>query len=396
MGRREILLMVKQKINPNINDPIENLYIHVPYCHQKCGYCDYYSVVKSPDYDLFLSGIKKEWEMTKSYIQKHNNRLAPLKTLYFGGGTPSILPPKILKNIIVFFEQEIGFDPQIEMTLEVNPEPQGQETVVAGIESGINRISLGFQAQQDELLKKIGRIHLFQDFLEMLTLIRKNRLENISCDLMFALPDQTLADVLKSAQTLIDLDIPHVSFYSLDLEENTPFYKKYHQSPELLPSTAEEREMYYQLLKIFEKNTYHYYELSSVAKNNLYSRHNTNYWSTRPYLGLGPSAHSYFNGIRKGNIRSIKAWLDDPWQNAEFETIDLELAMREYAMLVFRQAKGFSVKEFENRFRIKNPFELELESLIKQKLIIQDQTENRYYLSKQGLDFANLVFMEFL
>ena len=389
--------MLKLQKNPNIDDPIENLYIHVPFCHKKCGYCDYYSIVsQTADYESFLEAIKKEWKITKNYLEKNHNPLRPLKTLYFGGGTPSVLSPQILTQLINYFESEIGFASDIEITMEVNPEPIGQETVLAGIKTGVNRISLGFQDKQDHLLKKIGRLHSYQDFLRMLDLIREQGIKNISCDLMFGLPDQNIEEALISAQTLIDLQIPHISFYSLILEENTLFYKKYAKHPELLPSEDSEREMYRQLLNIFESNQYQYYELSSVAKDNYFSRHNYNYWSTKPYLGLGPGAHSYFNGIRKGNIRSIKDWALDPWKSAEIEEIDFDLAMREYAMLAFRLNEGFSVEKFEKRFLIKNPFEKELKNLIEQGLIVKDQQFEQYYLNPKGLDFANLVFMEFL
>lgn len=386
-----------ERKNPNCLENINSIYIHVPFCHAKCGYCDYYSLNTSlANYAAYYQGIAEELAETTAYCREQNIAIDPLKTLYFGGGTPSVLPPQILQKIIFLCRDSFGFNENIEITLEVNPEPISKATVLAGIAAGVNRISLGFQAKQDELLQRIGRRHSYQDFLSTLKYIQQAGVNNISCDLMFGLPGQTLTDVEQSALDLIRLQIPHISFYSLILEEHTLFYKRYHEHPERLPSEDLERRMYARLLQMFSAADYEYYELSSTAKPGYYSRHNYNYWTTKPYLGFGPGAHGYFAGVRKGNIRSLKKWLSDPFHSAEFETIDFDLAMREYAMLTFRLSSGFSISEFEKRFALQNPFQNELEKLLHKGLIYFNKQKQAYVLTEKGLDFANEVFIEFI
>lgn len=383
--------------NPNITDPIESLYIHVPFCTRKCGYCDFYSISsKVADFSAFYQGLQEELAATLAEITQNNLRMNKLKTFYIGGGTPSVLPHDVMTCTINLIRKEIGFAQDLEFTVEVNPEPIGHNTVVAAIAAGANRISIGYQAKQDFLLQKIGRLHTFADFLTTLNLVRTAGVENISCDLMFGLPDQTLNNVLESAVQLIELEIPHISFYSLILEQGTLFYKKYAEHPELLPSDDLERLMYRELLDLFEKHQFQYYELSSTAKPGFYSRHNYNYWSTKPYLGLGPAAHSYYNGIRRGNVRSFKKWSDNPFTSSELEPVSFFQAMQEYAMLSFRLASGFSPDKFKQRFGIDQPFESELERLLNKDLIYYNPNSKSYILTKKGLDFGNQVFLEFV
>ncbi|HHT24251.1 MAG TPA: radical SAM family heme chaperone HemW [Clostridiaceae bacterium] len=383
--------------NPNITDPIESLYIHVPFCTRKCGYCDFYSLSsKVADFSAFYYGLQAELAATLADIELNNLHLNKLKTLYIGGGTPSVLPHDVMTSIIDLIRKEIGFTQDLEFTVEINPELNGHNTVLAAIEAGANRISIGYQTKQDSLLQKIGRLHSYEDFLIILNLIRESGIENISCDLMFGLPDQTLKDVLESAEQLIELKIPHISFYSLILEQGTLFYKKYAEHPELLPSDDLERLMYRELLDLFEQHQYQYYELSSTAKPGFYSKHNYNYWSTKPYLGLGPSAHSYYNGIRRGNVRSFKKWSDNPFTSAELEPVNFFQAMQEYAMLTFRLAVGFSPEKFKQRFGINQPFDAELERLLNKDLIYYNSNTKSYILTKKGLDFGNQVFIEFV
>lgn len=334
--------------------------------------------------------------MTLLNIEKNKCKLKKLKTLYIGGGTPSALPTDVMTSIINLIRKRIGFDPKIEITIEVNPEPIGQETVLAAIAAGANRISLGFQAKQNHLLKKIGRLHTYEDFQNILKLIRKSGVDNISCDLMFGLPGQSLSDALDSARTLIELQIPHISFYSLTLEKGTLFYKKYYDFPELLPSDDLERAMNRQLIDTFVKNGYEYYELSSCALTGYRSQHNYNYWTTKPYLGLGPSAHCYYNGIRKGNAPSLKTWLTDPTKNSEIEIVDNFRSMQEYAMLAFRMADGFAPSRFKERYQSDHPFEEEIDRLLKKELIYFSSIKKSYCLTDAGMDFGNQVFVEFI
>lgn len=383
--------------NPNVDDPVSSIYVHVPFCRSKCGYCDYYSLGSGrADFAAFAAGIKQELDITLAYLEQKGVPLAPLKSLYFGGGTPSALPAEVMAGFLDLFKERLVFSPEAEVTMEVNPEGSGQETVRRAIAGGVNRISLGYQAKQDRLLKKIGRIHSYQDFRSMLDLVRSLGITNISCDLMFGLPDQDLADVLDSALDLVSLEIPHISFYSLILEPGTRFYRTYAKRPDLLLSEDLERRMYHDLVAYFQGQGFRYYELSSAARPGFYSRHNYNYWTGRPYLGLGPGAHGYFNGLRKGNIRSLNRWLEEPWESAEIEEISGELAVREYAMLAFRLDRGFSPGDFQERFGLVNPFEEELAGLEARKLIYWDGPGASYKLSQLGLDFANQVFMEFL
>lgn len=390
-------MVEKNRINPNINEPITSLYLHVPFCTRKCGYCDYYSkTTESADFEVFYKGLKKELEQTLQYLDKNKNCVEKLKTFYIGGGTPSTLPTQTLAKIVYLLKYEIGLASDCEFTIEVNPEPIGHPTLIKAIELGANRISLGYQAKQDRLLKRIGRLHSFQDFLDTLKIIEAQGIENISSDLMFGLPGQSLEDALLSAQQLIDLKIPHISFYSLILEKGTLFHHQYKDNLELLPSEDLERSMYSSLLDLFTSSAYQYYELSSVGKAGYYSRHNYNYWSSRPYLGIGPAAHSYFNGIRKGNARSLKEWQADPWSSSEIEEIDYDLAMREYMMLTFRLAEGFSPEKFKKRFKKPHPFPKEIERLLERKLIMEIDSKSSYKLTLKGLDLANQVFIEFI
>lgn len=383
------------------------IYIHIPFCKQKCYYCDFISYSKQDNLieeyiNAILEEIKDVAKGNKDDYENRRDDLFLVKTIYIGGGTPSYINSKYIVKIVKLIKDEFKIAEDIEITLEVNPGTVNKEKLKDYYEIGINRLSIGLQSTNDELLKLIGRIHTYSEFEDAYNWARKVGFNNINADLIIGLPKQKIDDVEKSVKRLIELGLEHISVYSLILEEGTVLEKKVENKELELVSDDEERNMYWCAKKMLEENGYKHYEISNFAKNGYESKHNMDCWNQKEYIGFGVAAHSYTNNIRYSNIECVENYISNIKENRleknfvfnEKQTQSMKI--REYMMLGLRKIDGVSIKKFKELF-IANPimiFKEELEKLIKEELLEIDGDYIK--LTNKGLDLANLVWEEFI
>ena len=381
------------------------IYIHIPFCKQKCYYCDFVSFSNKEGY------IEKYVETVKREIDSYDLPNYNITTIYIGGGTPSRIPSEKIQEILEKIKQKIPKNQtrweDIEITIELNPGTVEEEKIKKYKEIGINRLSIGLQSTNNKLLKEIGRIHTFEDFKNTYNLVKKVGFENINVDLMIGLPNQTISDVKESLNEIIKLNPTHVSVYSLIVEENTKMEQLINNKELQLPDEELERQMYWYVKNILELNGYNHYEISNFAKKGKESKHNLNCWEQKEYIGLGLAAYSYLNGVRYGNTSNIEEYINvqDFFNRSELEEsgiriVDevqtLEDKRKEYMLLGLRKIEGVSIQKFKEKF-IENPiflFRKELEKLVNEELIAIDGDCIR--LTNKGLDLANIVWEEFV
>lgn len=370
------------------------IYIHIPFCVRKCFYCDFVSYAKKESVQKkYIEALQKEilnW--------KKSNKDVKIKTIYIGGGTPSCIDSKFITEILNL----INIKNAEEITIEVNPGTVNKEKLYDYKNAGINRLSIGLQSTNNELLKKIGRIHNYEQFLETYKMAREVGFNNINVDLMIGLPGQTMDDLKTSLEDIINLNPEHISVYSLILEDETPLKKMIENNILKLPEDDLERQMYWYTKDFLKINGYNHYEISNFAKQGFYSKHNLDCWEQKEYIGFGISAHSYIDRKRFGNISNldnyIKNCIEGGFDKNRIieEEQDKKDEMKEYMILGLRKINGISIQKFENKFN-ENPiilFKKELKKLFNEGLIIIDGDIIR--LSNKGLDFANIVWEEFI
>lgn len=382
------------------------LYIHIPFCKQKCSYCDFCSYAEKQDLiskyiKCLLQEIKEVGINNRADFENGKDDLFSIKTIYIGGGTPSLIESKYIVQIMEEIKSNFELDENVEITIEVNPGTVTLEKLEDYNKAGINRLSIGLQSTHENLLKEIGRIHTYLDFLDTYRFAREAGFENINVDLMIGLPNQTLAEVQDSIEEIVSMEPEHVSVYSLILEESTPLFKKVEEGLEL-PDEELERKMYWTVKQTLEANGYNHYEISNFAKQNYESKHNLDCWSQKEYIGFGVAAHSYTNGIRYSNIENLEQYIknyeeDKTEENLIFhEKQDREAMQKEYMLLGLRKIDGVSIQEFKIKF-VANPVFLyhdKLEKLVNEDLIEIDGDQIK--LTNKGLDLANIVWEEFV
>ncbi|WP_297634632.1 radical SAM family heme chaperone HemW [uncultured Clostridium sp.] len=367
------------------------LYVHIPFCKQKCFYCDFPSFSQIDDLRTdYLKALEKECEERVE---------GEFSSLFIGGGTPSYLENEeleILFNII----KKIDFKEGAEKTIECNPGTVTREKLMIMKNGGINRISFGLQTTNNSLLKEIGRIHTFEAFEENFKLAREVGFDNINIDLMFGLPNQTLADLEETLKRIIKLNPEHISFYSLIIEERTAFYKLYEKDLLNLPTEEVEREMYNMGKDLLESFGYKQYEFSNYAKEGKECFHNIGYWKLKEYLGAGSSASSFLDNKRIKNISNVKSYIegvlhkgnyiDEIIDNSERESIE------EFIFLGLRMNEGIDKNEFEEKFckKINELYKEEIISNIKKGLLVE--TKDKIKLTKEGIEVSNYVLSDFV
>ena len=371
------------------------IYIHVPFCKSKCFYCDFLSCTCQnknisqcfePYLKKLLYEIKNCVELKNSYVE----------TIFFGGGTPSILPAESIYKILeaVYKNSKGIIKKNLEITLEANPESLDHEKICAYKTYGINRLSIGLQAIQNRLLKKIGRAHDFQTFERVYELARKY-FSNINTDLIFALPEQNLCDWEETLKYIKKIQPEHFSAYSLIIEKNTPFYFANKKKQLSLPSEELEREMYYAIKKILSEYTQ--YEISNWAsKKKFECIHNKIYWQLKNYLGFGLGAHSFFNKKRWHNTTNLKKYLMQNNYREKIISLTKKSLIEEFMFLGLRLNQGVDKNKFKKNFacEISNIYNNQIYKLTKQKLI--SQNKNFIFLTDYGRDFANYVMSDFI
>lgn len=371
------------------NDKEIGVYVHIPFCKRKCYYCDFISFCEKDELqEKYINTVIQEIE---DFFNLNKN--VKIKTIYIGGGTPSFIDGKYIEKIMNIFNKENV----VEATIEVNPGSASLEKLKKYKECGINRLSIGLQSTEDRLLKKIGRIHNYNDFLATYNLAREVGFDNINVDLMIGLPGQTIEDVKSSLNKVINLNPSHISVYSLIVEENTIIYNLIEQNKIVLPDEELERNMYWYVKNYLELGGYEHYEISNFAKNGKKSLHNWDCWNQKEYVGFGASAHSYLNRKRFCNIGVLEEYIKDFKNTKEVQEVQsFYETKQEYMLLGLRKIKGVCISDFKNKFG-ENPiflFKNELNKLIEEDLL--EITTNNIKLTNKGLDFANLVWEEFV
>ena len=374
------------------------IYIHIPFCKSKCYYCDFVSFSNKKEFMKdYIEALKKEIEYNSNFLKDKN-----VTTIYIGGGTPSIINEGFIKEILTLIKEKYNVNKNAEITIEVNPGTITEDKLLKYKEAGINRISIGLQSTKNDLLKKIGRIHTYQQFLDTYNLAREVGLKNINVDLMLALPNQTLEDINESIEKVIKLNPEHISVYSLILEEGTKLEQMLNEHKIELAQDEIEREMYWNVKEKLEKNGYIHYEISNFSKEGFESKHNMNCWKQEEYVGFGLAAHSYINNKRYSNLEDLEKYIKNIKENhieknyIIHEIQNIKEQEKEYMMLGLRKINGVSIQEFKNKF-VDNPlylFRKELEELTKEELIEIDLDNIK--LTEKGLDLANLVWEKFV
>lgn len=369
------------------------LYIHIPFCKQKCLYCDFNSYVcNDAQVDSYIDALLKEIKM---YNSEHQLKY---KTVYIGGGTPTFINYRHIGAIMKELEPRIMNGAEISM--ECNPGTVNGESLKAYRGMGINRLSIGLQAWQPELQKKLGRIHDTRQFLDNFEEAKKAGFENISLDLMFALPDQSLDMWLETVQNATELDIKHLSCYSLKIEEGTPLNKMYEENKLNLPDDELDREMYHRAVQLLAEKGFRQYEISNFAVPGYECRHNLIYWHNEEYLGVGAGSHSKLDNIRFNNYKSLDTYIhmigEGTYPIEERITINKKEDMWETIILELRLNEGLDIEGFNNRYSVNfmKLYKEALEKVAGQGLAVIES--GRLRLTELGMDLSNSVFIEFM
>lgn len=395
---------------------VRGAYVHIPFCAAKCGYCDFNSYAGQESLrGAYVRALIEEIRLKSELAAATGRPQIPLDTLYFGGGTPSLLELDELEAILDAFRRYMPLAPDAELTFELNPGTVSADYFPRLHALGVNRLSMGLQAAQSRLLTKLGRIHSYEQFASMTEAATEAGFTNRSCDLMLGLPGQTLADVEETLRVLEPYDYPHLSVYSLIIEEGTPFARLYGEGGpgrSELPDEEAEREQHHFVRSYLADRGYTHYEISNYGRPGFFSRHNLLYWAAEPYYGFGAGAHSYIDGQRRGSLLQPAAYIrameelreaGEERRQALFgeafpleELISPEEARKELFLLGFRRLAGVSREEYRRRFGEPVPevFEEKLHSLTARGLLCE--TEEGWRLTDLGDDLANQIFMEFV
>ena len=368
------------------------LYIHIPFCKQKCFYCDFPSYARKDD--LMSDYIEALLIELKEKIKAYK-----VRSLFIGGGTPSYLNEENLRKLMKVMKN-INFIEDAEKTIECNPGTVSEEKFNIMKEGGINRLSFGLQTTKNNLLKGIGRIHTFEAFKDNYNLARSVGFNNINIDMMFGLPNQSVKDWTDSLEEVAKLNPEHISAYSLIIEEGTPFYKLYNEDKLKLPSEEEEREMYKKCKNILIENGYHQYEISNYAKEGKECLHNEVYWMCDEYIGVGASSSSYIDGKRIKNIDDLREYIkrigsgksivDEEIINTKNDDIE------EFMFMGLRMNCGIKEEEFKRRFHtdIDNVYKDVIEGNINKGLL--ERKRGRIYLTDKGIELSNMVMSDMI
>lgn len=371
----------------------KHIYVHIPFCEAKCPYCSFYSEVNSSLSEEYFKALNSEInECTIIEDVNHDDT----DTIYFGGGTPSSQNPLLIAETLKHIIRKFDIDPfEAEITIEVNPHSLTKEGAAIYFEAGFNRVSVGVQSLHDKTLKTLGRLHDSKTAVEAIWILKMAGFSNISADLIEGVPDQTIEEVLEDAETLCSLGVKHVSMYSLSIEEGTPFEKKYKNLYEIVDE-GYEREMYHSLRRFLNSRGIHSYEISNCAFEGYESKHNSAYWNCSEYYAFGAGAHGYLGSIRYSHDNDIASYINDPMKIIVEEALSIEDKMDEFALLSLRKTHGIDLKEYQLRFGV--PFKNRFSEIIKvnKDRGYLEETDTHIYLTPTGLDFANIVFEDFV
>ena len=387
------------------------VYIHLPFCVRKCLYCDFISGCYPEEVqNSYVNNLLKEIEWTFREIGKENKEDIVVSTVFFGGGTPSLLPAEDIEKILCKLKEHAVIDENAEISIEVNPGtikrpvPGEEGKFEAYQRMGINRISIGMQSSSDDELKTLGRIHTFEEFKETFNLAREAGFDNINVDVMYALPGQDFASFEKSLRTAAGFHPTHISAYSLIVEEGTPFFDTdFEQEGKPLPDEDEERRMYESAAEILAGYGYEQYEISNYAKPGYECKHNCAYWTGKEYLGFGLAAASLFGDMRYTNTKSMEDYLrvkdynDLKALRTDVEILSEDAEISEFVILGLRMNRGVKADEFYERFHVRlwERYADVIEEHIRNGLL-EKTPDGSIYLTKEGRNLSNYVMKDFL
>lgn len=372
------------------------LYIHIPFCVKKCEYCDFLSWnAEEEERQQYVAALLSEIESYREFAKGYR-----VSTIFIGGGTPSVLLPKQMEDILQKIYEIFELERRAEITIEVNPGTVDEEKLQCYKENGVNRLSMGLQSVKDEKLRLLGRIHTYQEFVESYELARKAGFDNISIDLISSVPGQTLQEWKEELETAAAQNPEHISVYQLIIEEGTPFYEKYAEHPELLPDEETSREIYLWTGKFLKEAGYEQYEISNYAKPGKESRHNLKYWERGDYLGLGLGAASMVRNIRMSNTKDMRTYLErcgkPKTMREDVQFLEEPRQMEEFMFLGLRKTRGVSKKEFKRIFgrEMDMVYEKALHKCLENGMLLEHK--DRIFLSEEGTLLSNMVLSEFL
>lgn len=369
------------------------LYIHIPFCVQKCAYCDFLSgpaddSVKRNYVDALLMEIQSCGDFSDYTVT----------SIFFGGGTPSILPGEWVEELMTAIRNKFCLEEHAETTIEANPGTVDPDKLKKYRQAGINRISFGCQSADNQELKMLGRIHTWEEFLESYHMAREAGFQNINVDLMSGLPGQTAVSWEETLRKAAELSPEHISAYSLIIEEGTPFFKN--QNSLNLPEEEEERRMYEQTAEILKEYGYGQYEISNYAKPGCACRHNIGYWTGVEYLGLGAGSASLIEHCRFTNEEDLELYMKNSASpellRQNEEPLSVENEMEEFMILGLRMTEGISEEEFQERFHIEleEVYGEQLEKYCREKFL--EKRDGRIRFTREGISVSNVILAEFL
>ena len=368
-----------------------SLYIHIPFCVRKCLYCDFPS----------FPGMDGMFEDYVRRLCREMGEAAPsfqgigVKSVFFGGGTPSILPPALMGRIMDKIMSAYDVNSDAEISMEANPGTLDAAKLREYKSMYFNRLSMGLQAWQDRLLERLGRIHSVGEFEDNFLQARDAGFKNINVDLMFSLPGQTMDDWQETLEKVIRLDPEHISAYSLIIEEGTPFFDMYEKGQITETDENTDRRMYYLAKEMLSDKGFRQYEISNFAKEGFECRHNITYWRTEEYRGFGLGAHSYVDGTRFHNSADMKEYMAGGGR-LDMEKLTPEEMQEEFMFMGLRMNEGISREEFLKRFKtdITSVYGQEISELISEGLLTENK--GRISLTDRGVDVSNQVFEKFI
>lgn len=358
---------------------IKNAYIHIPFCKSKCNYCSFTSFTKPDLIEQYVCSLKNEIE----HFYEHEK----LNTLYFGGGTPSLLSIAQLEEILNLF----SFEFCAEITLEANPNDLSAKYLDNILNIGINRLSIGVQTFNDNILKIIGRRHSSSEAFEAVLLAKKAGFNNISIDLIYGLPNQTIENFKNDLEIAVSLPVQHLSFYGLKIEEGCRFYDN---SPKNLPNIDLQADMYELLCEFLKKHCFEHYEISNFSKNGFNSRHNLNYWNNNSYYGFGISAHGFDNNVRYSNKNNLDDYFNNPLEHDSSYILSEDEKLEEEIFLGFRKGSGIDIQDVNNKFGIN--FEEKYSNILKKYETFFIRTNFGYAFNTKGFLISNEILSEFI
>lgn len=370
------------------------IYFHIPYCVSRCTYCDFYTQTDFRSKTKLLKAMQEEINIRKAYLKNQ-----PISTIYFGGGTPSTLTIEEIESLLHCIHQLFIVENDAEITLEANPDDLNVTYLKHLKEIGINRLSIGIQNFDDNKLLAINRRHTGLEAKKAVQTAKEIGVSNISIDLIFGLPGETIESWEEQLLQALDLEVPHFSIYGLTYEKGTRLWQQRKNGKVLEIGEEDSLEMYNFTRNVLKNAGYEHYEVSNFAKKGYHSRHNSNYWNETPYLGIGASAHSFDGNSRQWNIASINQYchkIENKEIFYELENLSFEDKINDRIMLSLRTAEGLNLSSFEQDFgiNVKNNLLKESKKHIENNLLIKQ--ENRLKLSSQGLLIADRIISDLL